>query len=103
MPYRYCLLLNTSLLEQSDFAAKSTTIWLSLYRVEKNLTESEHLIKQVGNPYTWCVYRKLLQTFTTFYQVEDIHFNTDNFRPDPSIGKYKLEHEMVDEALEKLP
>ena len=45
---QYCLLLKPSLLTQSDFAAKSTTIWLSLYKVEKLLTKSKYLIKKLG-------------------------------------------------------
>ena len=40
---RYCLLLNPSLLKQSDFAAKSSTILLSLYKVEIVLTKSQLL------------------------------------------------------------
>ena len=49
---QFCLLLNLSLLTQSDFAAKSTTIWLPLYRFEKVLTKSIYLIRKVGTPYT---------------------------------------------------
>ena len=33
MQHQYCLLLNPSLLKQSDFVTKSNDIWLSLYRV----------------------------------------------------------------------
>ena len=40
MQHQYCFLLNPSLLTHSHFAAKSTTIWLSLYRVEKISTKS---------------------------------------------------------------
>ena len=32
---QYCLLLNPSLMSQSDFAVKSCTIWLPIYKIEK--------------------------------------------------------------------
>ena len=102
MQHQYCLLLNPSLLTQSDFAAKSTTIWLSLYRVEKILTKSNYLIRKVGTPYTQCVHRIRLRPITPNYQVEDIQLTMDDFRPDPSLGKYRSEHEMFDDALEDL-
>ena len=102
MQHQYCLLLNPSLLTQSDFAAKSTTIWLSLYRVEKILTKSSFLIRKVGTPYTQCVHRIRLRPITPNYQVEDIQLTMDDFRPDPSLGKYRSEHEMFDDALDDL-
>ena len=82
-----CLLLNPSLLTQSDFAAKTTTIWLSLYKVEKNFTKSKYLIKKTGTPYTQCVHRIRLRPITPKYEVEDISVTTDDFCPDPSLGK----------------
>ena len=102
MQHQYCLSLNPSLLTQSDFAAKSTTIWLSLYRVEEILTNSIYLIRKVGTPYTQCVHRIRLRPITPNYQVEDIQLTMDDFRPDPSLGKYRSEHEMFDDALEDL-
>ena len=102
MQHQYCLLLNPSLLTQSDFAAKSTTIWLSLYRVEKMLTKSNYLIGKVGTPYTLFVHRIHLRPITPNYQVEDIQLTMDDFRPDPSLGKYRSEHDMFDDALEDL-
>ena len=100
--HQYCLLLNPCLLTQSDFAAKSNTIWLSLYRVEKILTKSKYLIRKVGTPYTQCVHRIRLRPITPNYQVEDIQLTVDDFRTDPSLGKYRSEHEMFDDALEDL-
>ena len=100
--HEYCLLLNPSLTTQSDFAAKSTTIWLSLYRVEKVLTKSNYLIRKVGTPYTQCVHRIRLRPIKPNYDVEDIQVTLDEFRPDPSLGKYRSEHQMFDEALEQL-
>ena len=102
MQHQYCLLLNPSLLTQSDFAAKSNTIWLSLYRVEKVLTKSNYLIRKVGTPYTQCVHRIRLRPITPNYQVEDIQLTMDDFRPDPSLGKYRSEHEMFADSLEDL-
>ena len=98
----YCLLLNPSLTTQSDFAAKSTTIWLSLYRVEKVLTKSNYLIRKVGTPYTQCVHRIRLRPIKPNYEVEDIQLTLDDFKPDPSLGKYRSEHEMFDEALDQV-
>ena len=86
--HQYCFfLLSPTLLAQSDFAAKSTTIWLSLYRVEHILTKSKYLIKKVGTPYTQCVQRIRLRPITPTYQVEDIQLTMGDFRPDPSSGK----------------
>ena len=102
MQPQYCLLLNPCLFAQSDFAAKSNTIWLSLYRVEKILTKSHYLIRKVGTPYTQCVHRIRLRPITPNYQVEGIQLTVDDFRPDPSLGKYRSEHEMFDDALEDL-
>ena len=93
--------MNPSLLTQSDFAAKSTTIWLSLYRVEKIL-KSKYLIRKVGTPYTQCVHRIRLRPITPNYQVEDIQLTMDDFRSDPSLGKYRWEREIFDDALEDL-
>ena len=102
MQHQYCLLLNPSLLTQSDFAAKSNTIWLSLYRVEKILTKSNYLYRKVGIPYTQGFHRIRLLPITTNYRVEDIQLTVDDFLPDPSLGKYRSEHEIFDDALEDL-
>ena len=97
---QYCLLLNPSLLTQSDFAAKSCTIWLSLYKIEKVLTKSNYLIRKIGTPYTQCVHSIRLRPITPNYDVEDINVTMQDFKPDPSLGKYRSEHEIFDEALE---
>ena len=102
MQHQYCLLMNPTLLTQSDFAAKSTTIWLSFCRVENILTKFNYLIRKVGTPYTQCVHRIRLRPITPIYQVEDIQLTMEEFRPHPSLGKYKSEHEMFDDALEDL-
>ena len=102
MQHQFCLLLNPSLLTQSDCAGKSTTIWLSLYRVETIFTKSNYLVRKVGTPYTQCVHRIRLYTFTPNYQVEGIQLTINDFRPDPSSGKYRSEHETFDDALEDL-
>ena len=86
MQHQYCLLLNPSRLTQSDFAAKLTTIWLSLYRVEKILTKPNYLIRKVDTPYTQCVDGIRLLSITPNYQVEDIQLTMDDFRPNPCLG-----------------
>ena len=45
-----CLLLIPSLLTQSDFADKSLTIWLCLYKNGKVLTKSTYLIRKIHTP-----------------------------------------------------
>ena len=95
MQHQYCLLLNPSLLTQNGFAAKSTTIWLSLYRVEKFSTKSNYLIRKVGTTYTQCVHRIQLRPITPKYQVGDIQLTMDDFRLDPSLGKHRSEHETL--------
>ena len=100
VPKQYCLLLNPSLLTQSDFAAKSCTIWLSLYKIEKVWTKSNYLIRKIGTPYTQCVHRIRLRPITPNYDVEDISVTQQDFKPDPSLDKYRSEHEIFDDALE---
>ena len=85
---------------QSDFSAKSCTIWLSLYKIEKVLTKSYYLIRKIGTPYTQCVHRIRLRPITPNYDVEDINVTMQDFKLDPSLGKYRSEHKIFDEALE---
>ena len=85
---------------QSDFAAKSCTIWLSFYKIEKVLRKSNHLISEIGTPYTQCVRCIRLRAITPNYDVEDISVTQQEFKPDTSLGKYRSEHEIFDEALE---
>ena len=66
------------------------------------MTKSNYLIRKVGTPYTQCVHRIRLRPIKPNYEVEDIQVTLDEFRPDPSLGKYRSEHEMFDEALELL-
>ena len=98
---QYCWLLNPSLLMQSDFTAKSTTIWLSLYKFEKVLMKSNYLIEKVGTPYTQCVYRIRPQPNIPKCEDEYISVTTDEFRRDPSLGKFRSEYELFDSALEQ--
>ena len=72
---QYCLPLNPSLLTQSDFAAKSCTLWLSFYKIEKLLTKSNYLIRKISTPYTQCVHGIRLTPITPNYDVEDISDN----------------------------
>ena len=85
---------------QSDFAAKSCKIWLSLYKIEKVLTKSNYLISKIGTLYTQCVYRIRLRPITPKFDVKDISVTQQDFKPDPPLGKYRSEHEIFDEALE---
>ena len=85
---------------QSDSAAKSCTLWLSLYKIEKVLTKSNYLIRKIGTPYTQRVNRIRLKPITPNYDVPDLSVTQQDFKPDPSLGKYRSEHEIFDEALE---
>ena len=101
VPSQHCLLLNPTLLTQSDFAAKSAKIWLSLYKVEKVLTNSNYLIRKIGTPYTQCVHRIRLRPISPKFEVDDISVTPQEFKPDPSLGKFRSEYQIFDEALEK--
>ena len=100
VPKQYCLLLNPLLMTQNDFAAKSCTIWLSLYKITKVLTKSNYLIRKIGTPYTQCVHRIGLRPITPNYDVKDISVTQQDFKPDPSFGKYRYELEIFVKALE---
>ena len=54
MQHQYCLLLNPSLLGKGDFAAKSTTMWLSLYRVEEIKKIQLFNLKKCHSVHTMC-------------------------------------------------
>ena len=101
VPNQHCLLLNPSLLTQSDFAAKSAKIWLSLYKVEKVLTNSNYLIRKIGTPYTQCVHRIRLRPISPKFEVDDTNVTHQDFKPDPSLGKFRSEYQIFDEALGK--
>ena len=58
------------------------------------------MIRKIGTPYTQCVHRIRLIPITPNYDVEDISVTQQDFKPDPSLGKYRSEHEIFDEALE---
>ena len=97
---QFCLLLNPSLLTQNDFATKSCTIWLSLYKTEEVLTKSNYLMREISTLYTQCVHRIRLRPITPNYEVKDINIMSQVFEPDPSLGKKRSEHEIFDEPLE---
>ena len=94
-------MLNPSLLTQSHFAAKSTTISLSLYKVGKFMTNSNYRVQKVGTLHTQCANRIRLRPITPIYDVDDSSVTKDDFRPDPNLGKYRSEHEFFDSATEQ--
>ena len=98
--FSYCLLLNPKLMTQSDFASKSLPIWLPLYRIEKNLTNSNYIIREVGTNYTQCVHRIRLRPITPQSRIDDIPVIAfENFQRDPSLGQFRGEPELFDESL----
>ena len=92
----FCLLLNRSLLTQSNFAANSTTIWLSLYHFQKTLTKSNYMTPKVNTPHTQCVHRIQLQPITPKYDNDEIFVAVDDFRPNPRLNKQSSVHEIFD-------
>ena len=82
--FSYCLLLNRKLMTQSDFASKSLPIWLPLYRIEKNLTTSNYIIRKFGTNYNQCVHRICLRPVTPQGRIADLTvINFRNFQRDP--------------------
>ena len=98
--FSYCLLLNTKLMTQSDFASISLPISLPLYRIEKNLTNSNHIIRKAGTNYTQCVHRIRLRPKTPQGRIDKITvINFENFHRDPSFGHYRGEPTLFDESI----
>ena len=101
--FSYCLLLNTKLMTQSDFASKSLPIWLPLYRIEKILTNSKYIIRKVGTNYTQCVHRIRLRPVTPQGRIDDLMvINFKNFPRDPSLGHHRGEPTLFDESIPSL-
>ena len=98
--YQNCLLLNPVLLKQNE--TKSQKLWLSLYRIEKTFSRSNHLIHKVGSNYTQFVHRLRLRPIDPQCQVEDIEDLDENkFERDPSLGKFRSEPDLFDQYLEE--
>ena len=98
--FSYCLSLNPKLMTQSDFASKSLTIWLPLYRIEKNLTNSNYKIRKVGTIYTQPVQRIRLRPVTPQGRMDNLTvINFKNFQRDPTLGNYRGESTMFDESI----
>ena len=64
------------------------------------MTVSNYLIGKIGTTYTQCVHCIRLRPTTPNYDVEDINLTMQDFKPDPSLEKYRSEREIFDEALE---
>ena len=93
--YSFCLLLNLKLTTQSEFSGKLLPIWLTLYRVDQVLTNSNYRIRKVGTPFTQCVVPQ--------YQTEDlVDVNPDNFRRDPMLSRFRSEPALFVEAVPTL-
>ena len=56
-------------------------------------------MKKVGTPYTQCVHRIRLRPINPNFEDEDNQVTLGDYKPDPSLGKYRSEHELFDEAL----
>ena len=59
------------------------------------------MIRKVGTPYSQSVNRIRLRPITPNYSFNDVSVTKDDFRPDPSSGKYRSEPEVLDSALEQ--
>ena len=101
--FSYCLLLNPKLMTQSDFASKSLSIWLLLYRIEKILTNSNYIIRKVGTNYTQCVHRIRLRPVTWQGRIDDLTvINFKTVRRDPSLGHFRGEPTLFDQSISSL-
>ena len=59
-------------------------------------------MKKVGTPYTQCVHRIRLWPINPNFEDEDNQFSLGDYKPDPSLGNYRSEHELFDEALDNV-
>ena len=88
---------------QSDSASKSLPVWLPLYRIEKFLTNSNYIIRNVGTRYTQCVHRSRLRPVFPQGCIDDpTVINFENFQRDPSLGHYRGEPTLFDENVPSL-
>ena len=53
----FCLVLNPKALEQSTVINSQVQKWLPLYKVEKVLSDSNYIIRNINTNYTQCVHR----------------------------------------------
>ena len=101
--FSYGLLLNPKLMTQSDFASKSLPIWLPLYRIEKNLTNSNYIFRKVGTNYNQCVHRIRLRPVTPQGRIADLTvINFRKFQRDPPLGHYRGKPRLFDENIPSL-
>ena len=82
-------MLNPRLVNQSDLTQKAVQIWPPLYKVEKDLTNFNYLIRKVGTPFTQCVHRIRLRPIVPQTRIDDIDTLTTKFVADPSLSKFR--------------
>ena len=86
----------------SDFAGKSITKWLPLYRVENVLTNSNYIVRKVNSNHTQCVNRMRLRPISPKYEIIDLpNVDSKNFVPDPSTQRMS-EPEITDSVLDQM-
>ena len=101
--FSYCLSLNPKLTTQSDYASKSLTIWIPLYRIEKILTNSNYIIRKVGTNYIQCVHQIRLRPVRPQGRNDDVTvINFELFQRDLSLGHYCGEPTLFDESIPSL-
>ena len=101
--HSFCLLLNPLLTTQSDFGSKSKQVLIPMYRIEKVLTSSNHIIRKMGTNYTQCVHLIRLRPIIPQHQPEDLKsIDPSKFETDPSLGKFRSEPGLFDDSLSKL-
>ena len=100
--YSYCLLMNPKISSTKDFAAKSVTKWLPLYRVEQVLTNSNYIVRKVNTNDTQLVHRIGLRPIQPKYEFEDLkEIDSKIFKADP-ITKIISEPQIFDQTLKDL-
>ena len=94
-----CSLLHPKLLEQSTVIASQVQKWLTLYKVEKVLTDSIYIIRKVNTSNTHCVHRIRLKPIKTSETTEELDvINPANFQLDPSRRQH-MEPDLFDKSI----
>jgi hypothetical protein len=70
--HSYCLLMDHTIVNSNDFAAKGKCIWLPLYRVEQVVTNSNYVVRKVNTNFCTIVNRMRLSPITPQYTVKDL-------------------------------
>ena len=98
--HSYCLLLDPKIVESNKHLDKTQLKWLSLYRVEKVLSNNNYIVRKVGTYLTQCVHRIRLRPIKPKYIIQDIDpLEANMFLPDTSLLETHREPNLFDRVL----